>query len=213
LPGLDAFLADHPAHRRGDFGVAVIEQGLIELGLGLLNRRLTRRDILQRCISARAIGIDGCPGHLRDAEALLVILPSGSALGRKDGQPRHIIVSLCAGRLVLTDFAERRLVVRLSRFHLRLGLTQPSSRTLDSDDVIGWIDICQKLSCADRLSIDHIDAYDGTVDPRADRDDMSIDLRIVGAFIRRQIAPSRYCDRRCYQKEQDQNEISPATKS
>src|ERR1700678_84364 len=44
LPRLDALLADHPTHRRGDFGVAVVEYCLIELGLGLLNRSLARSD-------------------------------------------------------------------------------------------------------------------------------------------------------------------------
>src|SRR5271155_1486034 len=44
LSRLDAFLADHPSHRRSDFGVAVIEQGLIELSLRLLNFRFSRHD-------------------------------------------------------------------------------------------------------------------------------------------------------------------------
>jgi hypothetical protein len=43
---------------------------------------------------------------------------------------------------------------------------------------------------------------------------MSIDLRIVGVFIRRQIVPSRYCNRSRDEKNQDDEyEISPAPRS
>src|SRR5271163_4966810 len=58
LSRLDAFLAYHPTHRRSDFGVAVIEQGLIELSLRLLNFRFSRHDILLCCVSGGSIGID-----------------------------------------------------------------------------------------------------------------------------------------------------------
>jgi hypothetical protein len=124
----------------------------------------------------------------------LVVLPSARALGGKDFQPRHIVFSLCSGRFVLTDFVERRLVVRLSRFHLRFGLSKPGASILDRDHVVGGIDIGQKLPFPDRLSVDHIDVYDGAVDPGTDQNDMTIDLRVVGVFIRRQIVPCRYCD-------------------
>jgi hypothetical protein len=95
------------------------------------------------------------------------------------------------------------LVVRLSRFHLRFGLSQPGASTFDRDYVVVWVDFSKKLSCVDRLSIDNIDVCDGTVDSGADRDDMSVDLRIVGVFIRGQIAPPWNRGRRPDEKEQD----------
>jgi hypothetical protein len=116
--------------------IFIIEQGLIEVGLGHLNCRFAGSNFLQRRVSAGSIGIDRRPCHLRDTQALLVVLSSGGALGRKDCQPRHIIFSLCSGRFVLSDFAKRRLVVRLRRFHLRFGLSEPGASTLDCDHVV-----------------------------------------------------------------------------
>ena len=51
-----------------------------------------------------------------------------------------------------------------------------------------------KLSFADGLGILHEDLFDGTLDAGADQADMPIDLSIVGVFVGRYIAPSRYRD-------------------
>src|ERR1700722_5527141 len=122
LTRFDAFLADYATHGRGNPRVAVVEQGLIEFGLGLLNLRFAGSNVLQSCIGAGAIRIDRGPSYFRNTQALLVVLASGGTLGRKGLQPWNIIFSLSSGRFVCVDFAQRRLVLRLSRFHLRLAL-------------------------------------------------------------------------------------------
>ena len=110
--------------------------------------------------------------------------------------PLGISLRLVVTRRGLSNVRQRGRIVLLGGGNLRKCQSEARSRRFLGDFIIAGVDLDQQLARLYAVVILRMNGYDSTVDTRAERIDVTIDLRVIGRLVRLQIIPDKGRDRR-----------------
>ncbi len=132
---------------------------------------------------------------MRDRRVLIVFILRHHLLLEQLRKPMRISLRPEIIRVCLAHVRERRSVVLLCGGKLCDRKFEPSPRLRHCDLVVARIDLDQQFARFHTVVVLGMDADDSPVDPRAQRIDMSVYLRVIGGFVGLQIIPYEGRDR------------------
>ena len=89
--------------------------------------------------------------------------------------------------LLVGEIGDAQLVVLLRRFHALLGLREIGCCVFDCDLIVARIEIDQRLAGFYVIGVLDVNVDDSAVDASTYRIEMTVDLSIVGPFVRLQV--------------------------